>query len=539
MGPSSRKPLAVAVTVAALAGRPAPAAAGAPLDFGDAGTKLAFEESTAVLEPPSANDYLAFRAAAFRADIPAWFEQAGRPATPGDAIPSPPDGEPWHSVTDLGASAGAAKRFEAAAFHGLERKGMDAAFTVTDSSARSGDATFENNLFRAEAEAALSDSTGTVFGFAGDYENAASSATTPGDGPAISGVGDRAASSGGLNCFFRSNLWGKAKFGSLVGGTQTDGEYNGAKAGATDIAADLSYDFFWLGYKKSRGMLAVTQENYRVAGGENGYFTAKAALEMDFPIRDRLYLSGGGAAVVYRYAAPQYYFYPSGRLLLRLGGGWGCFLSYRPSFSFPLFRDLYLHRTYVTPGPYRPAEDATFALRSGVNYDYRDKVRITGAVYENRLRQTYAVRDESFGTAVYYNPGRSRVRGTEISLRVLVPPIEHYVRASYAAPRCLDAGAGHFAYYPAYTGAAAVTVHIRTVHALTGEVIYVGARYGRPDADATLAAAWVPRADVYVAIMRGVGITAAAENLTDARYVEPGGVPAPARSVRAGAEVTF
>lgn len=516
-------------------------AADIPLAFDDPDIRNALEESAPSFQMPTLNDYLEARARFFRDDIPERFDAAIIPGAE-KAAPLATAGaapEDKHSFTGLNFSAGDHKRVEAYAFHGREWTFADMAAGVRESRSASGDGAFENNFLRAEAGGAFSDQAGTTVGFAGNYENTYNRLRILPPARIYDGEGNFSTSGEGSG-FFRSNLWGRAKFATAVTGSFTDGEYAQTPAGANAIAVEADYDFFWWGNKQVRGDIDLTQENYRAREEQRGYFVGRTDLESDFPIADRLYLSIGFAGSAYKKsAATSYRIYPLGRLRYRIGGGWGCFVAYMPGFRFPSFRELYLHRDYMIPGPFRPAEDRYSAVKSGISFDLQDIVRFTGSIYENRYRQTFGARDMAFGQAEYYDPGRTRTRGFEVSYRLRLHPFENYGRILRINTYLYDTPWLHYTYNPEYSARGGLTFNFRGGHNVTADILYIGERYALPDAAEPLTAAWVPGLSTFIAIVPGMGLTAAAENITAARYYDEGGVLAPGRTIRGGCDFQF
>jgi hypothetical protein len=512
------------------------AAAASPFSFADADLRLAWEESAASFAMPSFADYLEGRTEAFAEDIPRLFKAGAAPNAEGDGTPSsvPENERPdSHSFTEVGASGGTAGRIEIAGFQGWEIKFLDAAASFRDSRYTSGDGLYDNDFLRADAEVAFSDQAGTTVAFAADYEGKTEK-LQEGTATLVGQAGDNVARSGQGSAGFRSNLWGKAKFATEVSATFSEGDHLERSTVDQVVTANSSYGFFWLGENLSRGALALSQENYEVEGEEQGFLAGRASLENDFPIADRLYLLGGFGAYIFRGDAPLFRLYPRGRLLLRLTRSWGYFVNYRPGFRVPSFRDLYIHNDYAIPTAFRPVEDEYFAARSGLNYYFRQRGRVTAAAYEKRFRQTYAAMDSYFAGATYFNAGRVRIRGADLSYRITLGRVEHYAGAEYKRAWLRDTPEGRFPYLPAYEGTAGLTCEFGAGHSASLEARFLGERYATPTAPTPLAAAWVPNANLALRLRPSISITAAAENFTDETYYDAGGVLAPARSFQIG-----
>ncbi len=544
MGPQSGRTIEITALVAVaatLVGVPSAraSAAGAPFSFSNPDLILSWEESAPSFETPTFDDYLANHTAAFRKAVPALFAAGAAPADKEDRGRggNGADAES-HSFAEASASGGSEGRVELAGFYGAEVSVVDAAASFRESRHTSGDGVYGNDLLHASAEAAISDEAGTMVGFAAAYEGNANRLKEYADAYTFP-AGDNYARSTEADVFFRSNLWGKAKFATRVSGTFAEGDYGSRHVADQTLAAESGYDFFWLGNKHARGWLELSQENYAVAGNEQGLFFSRLRLENDFPIADRLYLSGGFRAALYRPAPRPLKFYASGRLLWRIGGGCGFFVNYHPNFAVPDFRELYIRHDYVVPTSFRPTADDYFSLRSGFDYYFWDITRLTVSVHEDRYRHTYAPQDLGPGAASYYNPGRTRIRGADLSYRLSWPHFEHYGVAAYAHPRLYDMPGGHFPYLPTYSASGGLIIKFGGGHTATLETEFIGPRYARADAPEPLAPAWVPAAALFIHLPAGVGITAAAENLSDTRYVEAGGVLAPRRSFSAGLRLTF
>jgi hypothetical protein len=509
------------------------AAAEPPFSFADADLRRAWEESAASFVTPSFDDYVAARNEAFREAVPQLFEAgAARAAAPqGDDAGS-------RSLTEIEASGGTGRRLVLAAFQGWEINFVDAAASFRNEREASADGAYDNDRTRADAEVAFSDQAGTTVAFAANYEGNAEKlrldeAGLPGD------AGDNAARSGEGSAGFRSNMWGKAKFATKVSGTFTEGEYRSRNVIDQVITSDSSYDFFWLGENLSRGFFTLSQENYEHEGREQGFLAGRLSLENDFPIANRLYLLGGFGAHLFRGDRPEFRFYPRGRLLMRLTSRWGCFVNYRPQLNVPSFRTLYMERDYAIPGAFRPVEDTYFAVRAGLSYHFQSVGRLKAAAHEERFRRTYAATDSRFGGVTYYDPGRVRIRGAGASYRVTFARVEHYAGAEYRAARLVNAPGQHFPYLPAHEGTAGLTFKFGRGHSASAEVSFLGERYATPTAAAPLAPAWVPNADIIVRLKPGISLTTAADNLTDERYYDGGGILAPGRSFRVGANLVF
>jgi len=513
----------------------APAAAAPRFSLADADLNLAWEESAASFVTPSFQDYLAARNEAFAEGVPRLFE--GGAPTPDDAetpalAPRNKRGNN-RSFTELAASGGNGGRMELAGFQGWEINFLDAAASFRESRVSSGDGLFGNDFIRADAEVAFSDQAGTTVGFAADYEGNAERAHAAENIP-VPELSDNVARSGEGSAGFRSNLWGKAKLATKVSATFTEGDYPEGDVVDQKITADSTYDFFWLGENMSRGHFTLSQENREIYGEDQGLLFGRLGLENDFPIANRLYLSGGFGSYLLRNDAREFRVYPLGRLQLRLTSSWGCFVNYGPRLRVPGFRELYMHRAYVVPTAFRPVEDEYFSMRSGLNYNFRDVGRITVAAYERRFGRTYAVADTRLGGAAYFDPGRVRVRGADVFYRVTLAYVEHYGGAEYRNAELFEAPHNHFPHLPSYEGSAGLTVRFGAGHSASAEVRFLGERYAAPAAPEPLAAAWVPAANVVVRFRAGISATAAAENFTDELYYDTGGVVAPGRTFRLG-----
>jgi len=508
---------------------PSTYAATAPFSFEDADLRLAWEESAASFVAPSFEEYVEARNEAFREDLPRLFQNGGTPAA------GVPKGEsaPSRSLTEVEASGGTGRRLELAAFQGWEINFVDAAASLRDERTASGDGLYDRDRMQADAEIAFSDETGTTVGFAADYDGNTEKLRRKKTDFA-GAAGDNVARSGEGSAGFRSNMWGKAKFATKVSGTFTDGQYATRSVVDQVITSDSSYDFFWLGENLSRGFFTLSQENYEIEGREQGFLAGRLSLENDFPIADRLYLLGGFGGYFLRGDRPEFRFYPHGRFLLRLTSRWGCFVDYRPQFRVPSFRDLYLDNDYAVPTDFRPVEDNYFAVGSGLSYHFRNLGRVTAAAYEERLRRTYAAADTYLGGVTYYDPGRARIRGADVSYRITLARVEHYAAAEYKTARLYDAPGSRYPYLPAYEGTAGLTLKFGDGHSASAEVILLGERYARPTAAEPLAAAWVPNAGLVFRLRPGISLTTAAENFLDKKYYDAGGVLAPGRSFRAG-----
>jgi hypothetical protein len=528
--------LRAAFLAALIASGATAAAAASPFSFADADLRLAWEESAASFATPSFADYLEGRTEAFAEDIPRLFKAGAARNAESDGTPSfaPENERPdSHSFTEVGASGGTAGRIEIAGFQGWEINFLDAAASFRDSRYTSGDGFYDNDFLRADAEVAFSDQAGTTVAFGADYEGKTEK-LQGGTAPLVGQAGDNVARSGQGSAGFRSNLWGKAKFATEVSATFSEGDYLERRTVDQVIAANSSYGFFWLGENLSRGALTLSQENYEVEGEEQGFLGGRASLENDFPIADRLYLLGGFGAYLFRGDTPLFRLYPRGRLLLRLTRGWGYFVDYRPGFRAPSFRELYIHNDYAIPTAFRPVEDEYFAARSGVNYYFRQRGRVTAAAYEKRLRQTYAATDTRVAGVTYFDAGRVRIRGADFSYRITLGRVEHYAGAEYKRAWLRDAPEGHFPYLPAYEGNAGLTCKFGAGHSASLEARLLGERYATPAAPTPLAAAWVPNANLSFRLRSSISITAAAENFTDETYYEAGGILAPGRSFQVG-----
>ncbi|UCH77360.1 MAG: hypothetical protein JSU81_06360, partial [Candidatus Coatesbacteria bacterium] len=393
--------------------------ADSPFTFGDADLRAAWEESAPSFVTPDLQDYLADRNDAYREEIPALWEEGARRT-------DEKEGPAWRtadkpgrskSFTELEASGGPGGRMELAAFQGWEVKFLDAAASYRDSRLASGDDWFDDDFLRADAEVALSDQAGTTVGFAANFERDAEKVNRE-----IPGLperaGDMVGRSGEAAVGFRSTLWGRAKFATRVAGTFSEGDYPNGGAVDQSIAADSSYDFFWWDENLARAVLSIAQENYKVEGEEQGFFYGRLTMENDFPIANRLYLSGGFGAYLFRDDRPEFRLFPRGRMLFRLAKSWGYFIHYQPDFRLPSFRELYLNADYVAPTTFRPAEDEYYALRTGLNTHLRNWGYATAAVYERRFRRTYAAADASWAGVTYFDPGKTRVRGAEFFYRL-------------------------------------------------------------------------------------------------------------------------
>jgi len=513
----------------------APAAAAPPFSFADADLNLAWEESAASFVTPSFQDYLAARNAAFEEGVPRLFE-GGAPIPDGAEAAAPgARGERGtnRSFTEIEAGAGNGGRVELAGFQGWEVNFLDAAVSFRESRVRSGDGLFDDDFTRADAEVALSDQAGTTLGFAANYEGNAEKSGGAENIPVLE-PGDNLARSGEGAAGFRSNLWGKAKLATKVSATFSEGEYPEGNVADQKITADSTYDFFWLGENMSRGHFTLSQENRDVYGDDQGLLFGRLGLENDFPIANRLYLSGGLGSYLLRNGAREFRVYPLGRLQLRLTSSWGYFVNYGPRLRVPGFRELYMRRAYVVPTAFRPVEDEYFGVRSGLNYNFRDAGRITVAAYERRFGRTYAVADTRLGGASYFDPGRVRIRGADVFYRLTLAHVEHYGGAEYREARLFEARYDHFPYLPAYEGSAGLTVRFGAGHSASAEVRFLGERYATPTAPEPLGAAWIPAANVVVRFRAGISVTAAMENLTDELYYDAGGVTAPGRTFRMG-----
>lgn len=513
----------------------AAAATAATLPFADADLNLAWEESAASFVTPTFQDYLAARNAAFEDGIPHLFE--GGAPVPAEAMEVAPGArtEPGanRSFTEIEAGGGNGGRVELAGFQGWEVNFLDAAVSFRESRVRSGEGLFDNDFIRADAEVALSDEAGTTLGFAANYEGNAEVANGAENLPLLE-PGDNVAHSGEGAAGFRSNLWGKAKLATKISGTFSEGAYPEGDVADQIITADSTYDFFWLGENMSRGHFTLSQENRDVYGEDRGLLFGRLGLENDFPIANRLYLSGGAGSYLLRNAAREFRFYPMGRLQLRLTSSWGYFINYSPRLRVPGFRELYMRRAYVVPTAFRPVEDEYFSVRSGLNYNFRDVGRITVAAYERRYGRTYAVADSRLGGAVYFDPGRVRIRGADVFYRLTLAHVEHYAGAEYREAELYEARYDHLPYLPTFEGSAGLTVRFDGGHSASGEVRFLGERYATPTAPEPLGAAWVPGVNVVVRVRAGISVTAAAENLTDELYYDAGGVAAPGRTFRLG-----
>jgi hypothetical protein len=513
----------------------APACAAVPFTFADADLRLAAEESAATFLTPSFQDYLAARNRAFAESVPRLLEGGAPTPEAGAAAALLPRDERGgnRSFTELSAGGGTGGRMELAAFQGWEINFLDAAGSFRESRVRSGDGLFDTDSIRADAEVAFSDQAGTTVGFAADYEADAERANSAGSHSSAA-PGDNSARSAGGSAGFRSNLWGKAKLATRVSATFAEGEY--PEGGIVDqvITADSTYDFFWLGENMSRGHFTLSQENRGVYGEDRGLLFGRLGLENDFPIADRLYLSGGVGSYLLRNGAREFRIYPLGRLQLRLSSRWGYFVNYDPGLRVPGFRELYMRRDYVVPTAFRPVEDENFGVRSGLNYNFRRVGRITVAAYERRFSRTFALADARLGGASYFDPGRVRVRGADLSYRLVLAHVEHYGGAEYREARLFRAPGERFPYLPSYEGSAGLTVKFDGGHSASAEVRFLGERYAAPAAAEPLPAAWVPAANVVLRFRAGIAVTLAAENFTDKFYYDTGGVAAPGRTFQLG-----
>jgi hypothetical protein len=505
------------------------AAATAPFSFEDIYLRLAWEESAASFVTPSFEEYVEARNKAFKEELPRLFEGG---ATPAGGAPKG-EGAGSRSLTEVEVSGGTGRRLELAAFQGWEINFVDAAASFRDDRAASGDGLYDKDRMSADAEVAFSDQTGTTVGFAANYDGNAERLRR--DNTNLAGVArDNVARSGEGSAGFRSNLWGKAKFATKVSGTFTEGEYTARNVVDQVITSDSSYDFFWPGENLSRGFFTLSQENYEIEGRERGFLAGRLSLENDFPVANRLYLLGGFGGYFFRGNRPEFRFYLRGRLLLRLTSRWGYFVNYRPQFGVPSFRDLYMHRDYAVPTDFRPVEDKYFAVRSGLSYHFRSLGRATAAVYEERFHKTYAAADSRLGGITYYNPGRTRIRGADVSYRITFARVEHYATAEYRTARLYATPGRRYPYLPTYEGTAGLTFKFGDGHSASVEAILLGERYAAPTANEPLAPAWVPNASLVFRLRPGISITTAAENFLDEKYYEAGGVLAPGRSFRAG-----
>jgi len=513
-------------------------AASSPFAFAEGDLRKAWEESATSFATPSFQDYVTARGEAFRADAGELFSRGAVLAASEGVLGNAGEGRPGHSYAEVKARGGTAYRTDVAGFYGVEVKPMEAALSAGDTRGRSGDGFYSHDYTQADAEISVSDPAGTAVGFGADYEGAGANFREEAM-PSLVPLPNSDARSGGAAAFFRSNLWGKAKFATRVSGVFAEGDYARTQAVDNVLTSDSSYDFFWLGENLARGGFAISQENYKYAGRQQGFLTAQLGLENDFPIADRLYLSAGAAGASFRRDKPLYRLYPRGRLLWRVSRGWGYFIHYQPEFRVPEYRELYIRRDYVAPTAFRPVDDKYFALRSGATYNFRSAAEFTGALFENRRRQTYALRDRSPGVASYYDPGRTRFRGADFSYRLKWSRYEHDAGFTYTDAVAAATPGEHFPYLPAYTGTAAFTVNFGGGHAAWADVVFVGKRYAEPEATAALAPAWVPGAAALIHVGAGVGVLVAVENLTDTRYYEPGGILASRRSLQAGVNVKF
>ncbi|MGD8717825.1 MAG: TonB-dependent receptor [Candidatus Zixiibacteriota bacterium] len=519
-----------------LAAYAAPAPAASPFDFDDADLKAAWEESAASFVTPTFDDYVGARAEAFWDEIPELFDGGALPAASAEdlsALGNKGDDNDSRFFTEIDAGGGSAGRLDVAAFQGWEIKFLDAAVSFRERRDRSGDGWYNNSSTRADAEVAFSDQAGTTVGFAGNYEGSGEKLRRD-DSELVGEAGDNSARSGEVSAGFRSNLWGKAKIATKVSATFSEGDFSDTRAVDQVITADSSYDFFWVGDNLARGLFSLSQENYEIDGEEQGFLFGRLTLENDIPIANRLYLSGGFGGYLLRDDTPHFRFYPRGRLLLRLTPTWGYFVNYRPGLQLPDFRELYMRTDYTVPTAFRPAEDEYFSVRTGVNYHFRDFGHITGAVYEQRFRRSYAVADAYFAGAQYFDPGKVILRGADMFYRLTVSRFEHYGGFDYKDADLRDNPAHHFPYMATYGGEAGFTVNIGGGHRASAGVRYVGERYARPTASEPLAPAWVPGANVVIRMHPGISVTAAAENLTDEIYYVPGGIVAPGRAFTLG-----
>jgi hypothetical protein len=503
--------------------------------FADADLNLAWEESAASFVTPSFQDYVAARNAAFEDSISHLFE-AGAPV-PDGAEEAAPGGRgetgPNRSFTEIEAGAGNSGRVELSGFQGWEVNFLDAAVSLRESRVRSGDGFFDDDFFRADAEVALSDQAGTTLGFAANYEGNAERARAA-EPASVVEPGDNVAHSGGGAAGFRSNLWGKAKLATKISGTFSEGAYPEGHVADQIITADSTYDFFWLGENMSRGHFTLSQENRDVYGEDQGLLFGRLGLENDFPIANRLYLSGGAGSYLLRNAAREFRVYPVGRLQLRLSSSSGYFINYGPRLRVPGFRELFMRRAYIVPTAFQPVEDEYFGVRSGLNYNFRDVGRITVAAYERRYGRTYAVADTRLGGAVYFDPGRVRIRGADLFYRLTLTHVEHYGGVEYREAKLYGARFARFPYLPTFEGTAGLTVRFGGGHSASADLTFLGERYPTPNAAEALGAAWVPGAYVMLRVHPGISVTAAAENLTDELYYDTGGVAAPGRTFRLG-----
>jgi hypothetical protein len=503
-----------------------------PFSFADADLRRAWEESADSFVTPSFEDYLAKRNDEFREGVPRLFEDGAARAAPKSEPASS------RSLTEIGVSGGTGRRLELSAFQGWEINFVDAAASFRDDRTASADGAYDNDRTRADAEVAFSDQTGTTVAFAANYEGDAEK-LRPGGAGLAGEAGDNVARSGEGSAGFRSNLWGKAKFATKVSGTFTEGRYGSLNVVDQVITSDSSYDFFWLGENLSRGLFTLSQENYENAGREQGFLAGRLSLENDFPIANRLYLLGGFGVYLFRGDQPEFRFYPRGRLLLRLTSRWGCFVNYRPTFDVPDFRALYMERNYAVPGAFRPVKEKYSAVRAGLSYHFQSLGPFKAAAYEERFRHTYAGADSGFGSVAYYDPGRVRIRGADATYRITFARFEHYAGAEYRTARLYNTPNQHFPYLPTFEGRAGLTLKLAGGHSASVEGLFLGERYNTPTAAAPLPAAWVPNANVVFRVKPGISLTTAADNLTDERYYEGGGVLAPGRSLRVGADFVF
>lgn len=504
-------------------------AAAAPFSLEDVDLRLAWEESAASFVTPSFDEYVAAQNEAFKEDLPGLFESG---AMPGARAPKGGRGG-GRSLTEVEASGGTGRQLELAAFQGWEINFVDAAASFRDERAASGDGLYDKDHMRADAEVAFSDQTGTTVAFAANYDGNTEKLRRDN----INAAGrarDNVARSGEGSAGFRSNLWGKAKFATNVAGTFTEGRYATRNVVDQVISSDSSYDFFWLGENLSRGIFTLSQENYEIEGREQGFLTGGLSMENDFPIADRLYLLGGFGGYLFRGDRPEFRLYLRGRLLLRLTPRWGYFVNYRPQLSVPSFRALYLHRDYAVPTDFRPVDDKYFAVRSGLSYHYQSLGRVTAAVYEERSRRTYAAADSYLGGVTYYDPGRTRIRGGDVSYRITLSRVDHYGTAEYRTARLYDTPGRRYPYLPTYEGTAGLTFKFAGGHSATVATTLLGERYAAPTAVEPLAAAWVPEANLVFLLRPGISVTTAVENFLNEKYCDAGGVLAPGRSFRVG-----
>jgi hypothetical protein len=538
IGAEVKKAAALAFAALAVAAATAGAAA-EPFGFDDPDLRLAWEESAPSFGGPTFQEYLDERANTFRAAVPEYFSAAAGDYDRDDGSrPAKVDGRSGYSLFEANVMGGTAGRAQFGGFYGLEVKFVDADVSYKETRNRSGDELFDNSLSRADAEAAFSDEAGTTVGFSADYEGNRGAPRPGGDAVGASRAGV-AADSGELGGFFRSNLWGKAKFSTYVSGAFCEGEYGDLLATDQVLAADSAYDFFWLGNKHARGMISLNQENYAAGAGEEGILFGKLRLDNDFPIADRLYVSGGFGAFLYKSDGQRFRLYPSGRLLYRIGRGWGCFATYQPALAVPSYRELFVRNDYATPTPYRPFADAYFAFRSGLTYHFRDAARIVTAFDETHYRNVYALEDAAFGATNYTDVGKSAVRSGEFSYRLSWPRLEHSAGVVYNAAELHARPGARFPYLPRLAGDAGVKIFFAGGHSASATVKLIGRRYPTPLAVAPLGAALVPEAEMLFRFHANVGLTVSADNLTDVEYVAAGGVLAPGRSFGAGINLTI